>query len=70
MSSNFVRTSPTLVNRQLLTIDEVASLCSLGRTKIYELVRSGEIESVKVGAARRITPAAVAAFIQRLQAAV
>lgn len=38
----------------LLTINQVASLLNLGRTKTYEIVRSGKIKSLKVGSRRLI----------------
>lgn len=50
----------------LLTVDQVAERLQLGRTKVYELLRSGDIESVVIGSARRIPSAAVDAFIHRL----
>lgn len=42
-------------NPLLLTINQVASLLNLGRTKTYELVRSGKIKSFKIGS-RRLIP--------------
>lgn len=54
------------MGNQLLTVDEVAKTLNLGRTKVYELLRSGEIESVTVGSSRRIATAAVDEFIDRL----
>jgi len=38
----------------LLTINQVAGLLNLGRTKTYEIVRSGKLKSIKVGSRRLI----------------
>lgn len=38
----------------LLRVDEVARTLALGRTKVYELIASGELPSITIGAARRI----------------
>lgn len=58
------------MDKQLLTVDEVAQVCALGRTKVYELIRTGEIESVKIGSARRVTDEAVRKFIRSLRSSV
>ena len=42
-------------DRLLLTIEETARKLSMGRTKIYDLLRSGVLDSVHIGSARRIT---------------
>ncbi len=54
------------MDKALLTIEEFAEMHGLGRTKVYDLLRRGEIESVKIGTSRRITRAAAAAFVERL----
>jgi excisionase family DNA binding protein len=51
------------VEKLLLKVEEVAELTSLGRSKIYELVASGELRSVSIGRARRIPVAALAAWV-------
>jgi len=51
----------------LLRPPEVARQLGLGRSKVYELLRAGELRSVRVGRARRIPAAEVAAFVARLQ---
>ena len=40
--------------RRLLTVPEVMTALSLGRWKVYELIRSGDLESLKIGRDRRI----------------
>lgn len=49
-------------------VDEACSALSLGRTALFDLMRTGQISSVKVGRRRLIPVAAVDAFIQRLVA--
>jgi excisionase family DNA binding protein len=48
----------------LLTIGEAADRLSLGKTFVYELVMRGELESLKLGKARRIPIEALERFIQ------
>ncbi len=45
---------------------EAAQRLGIGRTKVYELIRSGELRSVKIGAARRVSAAALAEFVAAL----
>ena len=55
------------VDRLLLTPEHAAELLAVGRTKIYELLRTGELESVRIGAARRIPAAALTAYVELLR---
>jgi excisionase family DNA binding protein len=49
--------------------DEAAQRLGIGRTKVYELMARGELHSVKIGAARRISATALADFVAGLDAA-
>lgn len=49
------------------TIDEVGELISLSRAQIYRLIESGEINSICIGKARRITYAQLDAFVLKLE---
>jgi excisionase family DNA binding protein len=49
----------------LLSIRRAAEMLSLGHTKTYELLRAGELRSVKIGRARRIPEAEIAAYVAR-----
>jgi excisionase family DNA binding protein len=51
----------------LLKVDEVAEITGLSRTVLYELMRSGRLESVRIGAARRVPADAIAAFVEQLR---
>ena len=52
------------IERLLLTIPEVAIRLGLGRSLVYQLVMRGEIDSIKVGRARRVPAVALEQFIQ------
>lgn len=43
----------------LLSVIEVCDLVGLGRTRIYEEIRSGRLRSIKVGSRRLIPRAAI-----------
>ncbi|MFF2021876.1 helix-turn-helix domain-containing protein [Streptomyces sp. NPDC058171] len=50
---------------ELLTVPEVMARLKLSRTKVYDLMRTGRLSSMKVDACRRIPDDAVRAFIRR-----
>jgi excisionase family DNA binding protein len=50
---------------RLLTPEEVAEQLRVGRTKVYELLASGKLRSVKIGRRRRVSPGALEEFIER-----
>jgi excisionase family DNA binding protein len=52
--------------RVLLTVEEVAERLGIGRTTVFRLVKTGEIESVQIGKLRRIHIEAVNAYAARL----
>lgn len=45
-----------------------AKVLDIGRDKLYDLIRSGRLESVKDGGARFITADALQAYIAKLRA--
>ncbi len=53
----------------LLTPEQAASTLAICRTKVYELLRRGELESVQIGTSRRIPSAALSDYVQRLRGA-
>jgi excisionase family DNA binding protein len=57
------------MEKLLLSPSEAAERLSMGRSKIYELMRLGEIRSVKIGGCRRIPQAALADFVASLDSA-
>jgi excisionase family DNA binding protein len=52
---------------QLYDVCDVMRMLRLGRTVIYELIRSGRLRSVKEGRARRIPAAAIRDYIALLE---
>jgi excisionase family DNA binding protein len=64
--------TPELPTGQLPRLHSVASVMdrlNLGRSKVFELFERGELRRIKVGRRRLTTEAALAEFIQRLDAA-
>ena len=49
----------------LYRVDTAAALCEMGRSKFWELVMSGEIESIKIGRSRRIPAEALRSWVER-----
>lgn len=42
------------MEKLLLTVEEAAEALSIGRSALYDLLRLGKIESIRVGRSRRI----------------
>jgi len=57
----------SLVEKYLFTIAELCNQINMGLTKTTELVRTGEIASVRIGRSVRIPAHAVAEFVRRLE---
>lgn len=51
----------------LLTVKEAAERLRLGRTLVYRLISSGELESVTVGRARRVPAECLTEYVARLR---
>ena len=50
----------------LLTVPEAAAVLRVSRGKLYELLRRGQLLSVRVGGSRRVPQAAVLRYVQEL----
>ncbi|MBR0554029.1 helix-turn-helix domain-containing protein [Stakelama marina] len=50
-------------------INDAARMIGVGRTKLYELISAGELETVKIGNATRVTTASLHALVMRLRVA-
>ena len=50
-----------------LTVEEAAKRLAIGRTKAYELVASGELQSVTIGRCRRVPVEALERFVAKLR---
>jgi excisionase family DNA binding protein len=63
-------TRPTVngdrLERFLYRVPEAAWVLSLSRARVYELINSGALRSVRVGGARRIKAEDLAAFVASL----
>jgi len=59
------RESATAKVKLLVTIADAAEALALGRSAVYELLLTGQIQSVKIGRARRIPVDALQAFVAR-----
>jgi excisionase family DNA binding protein len=51
----------------LVRPEDAAVILGIGRTKVYELMRSRALRSVKVGGLRRIPETALADFVAQLE---
>ena len=46
-------------------VNDAARMIGVGRTKLYELIASGEVQAVKLGKSTRITTASVHELIRQ-----
>ena len=53
-------------NLQAYTVEQVAKMLHIGRDKVYELLRTGQLRSIKIGKLRRITDEQLAEFVASL----
>jgi excisionase family DNA binding protein len=52
------------MEKLLLTVEEAAQLLSLGRTRIYQLIRDGQLRTIKCGKSRRVVADSLRDFIE------
>ena len=52
---------------QAYTVKQVAEMLHVGRDKVYYLLRTGQLRSIKIGKSRRITAKHVSDFIASLE---
>ena len=57
---------PELIGKRNLRITEAAQILGLSRSKVYELIGSGRLKSIKLDAARRVPVAALTEFLASL----
>ena len=55
---------------QAYTVEQVAKMLHIGRDKVYYLLRTGQLRSLKIGKLRRITEQQLAEFIASLDKAI
>jgi excisionase family DNA binding protein len=55
-----------MTDKVLLRPSEAAELLAVGRSRLFELMASGELRSVKIGRSRRVPVAALTEYVERL----
>ena len=55
------------MDKLLLTPTEAAHALGIGRSKVYELMQTGQLASVHIGACRRVPADALNDFLQQLR---
>ena len=53
--------------KMLYTLADVAAALSVGRSKVYGLVRSGALPSVRIGGSRRVRGEELAGYVDSLE---
>jgi excisionase family DNA binding protein len=53
------------MTRLLLTVPEAAEALAISRSKLYELLASGAVDSIRIDGSRRIPLTALEAYISR-----
>ena len=61
-------TNPSNREPLLYTIPEAATALRISRTKLYELLDSGQVESIYIGRSRKVPAEALRIFIDSLRA--
>jgi excisionase family DNA binding protein len=56
------------MEKLLLTPEEAAERLSVGRSRIFELIATGRLRSVRIGASRRVPASALIDFVNDLAA--
>lgn len=56
------------VPRLLLTVEQAAESMAISRNSVYELIRSGELVSIRHGTRRLVSVEAIRRFIERREA--
>jgi len=54
-----------MVVPMLLTIPDAARVLAIGRTTLYELIRDGEVDVIRIGRSTRIPVTTIHAFVDR-----
>ena len=60
------KASPPII---LYTVDQFRKVTGLGRTKVFELMKSGELETIRIGRCRRIPVSAAMSWIEEKMSA-
>lgn len=60
-------TETTADYQRLLTVEEAAKAMRIGRTMMFELIRTGQVATVPIGRLRRVPLGALKQFIRERQ---
>lgn len=55
------------VEQLLFTVDETAQMLRVSRSRVFRLLRSNHLASVRIGGSRRVTRDAIEQFVEQLQ---
>ena len=66
MTSPQTTAGRTNVNVVVYTVEEAAQVLKISRWKVFDLIRTNQLRSVKIGGLRRIPQVAIDEYIARL----
>ena len=55
-------------DQRLFTVPQTQAMLGIGRTTLWNMIASGEIESVRIGRSRRIPAEAIDRYVEGLRA--
>lgn len=55
------------MRKLVYSVQEAAEQLGVGRTTVFELIRTGKLASIKIGQRRLVTRADVESFVERLR---
>ncbi len=64
MSDTYSPDIEAILAKPTATVDELARVISCGRNQAYDLVRSGQVRSIKVGRAFKVPTAAIRQLLE------
>lgn len=56
-----------MTTKMLYRVEEAGQELGVGRTRMFALIDSGEIESIKIGKSRRVPHDALLSYVRRLR---
>jgi excisionase family DNA binding protein len=62
-----VSSDVVVMDKLLLRPEEAAAVLSIGRSRLYELLGSGELDSVRIGTSRRVPAEELVRYVERLR---
>ena len=65
LESGSIASAQGLDELALLRIQEVAGILAVSRSKVYELIRSGDLPSIMIGGSRRVPVAMLREWLRR-----